>query len=60
MRSLILGIFWLFFSLTIAAQTPAEEPARPAAQDGGFREVLESIVIPPIPNQPFSATLQTE
>jgi hypothetical protein len=60
MRSLILGIFWFFFSLTISAQTPAEQPARPAAQDGGFREVLESIVIPPIPNQPFSATLQTE
>ncbi len=32
----------------------------PATQDGGVREVLESIVIPPIPNAPFTATLDTE
>jgi hypothetical protein len=30
------------------------------AQDGGVREVLESIVIPPIPDAPFTASLITE
>lgn len=30
------------------------------AQDGGVREVLESLVVPPIPNATFSATLSTE
>src|SRR5215469_2923473 len=60
MRTLSLGILCLFFSVALVAQTPPEQPQRPAAQDGGTREVLESIVIPPIPNQPFSATLQTE
>lgn len=30
------------------------------AQDGGVREVLESIVIPPITNAPFTASLITE
>jgi hypothetical protein len=55
----ILGILWFFLSLAIVAQTPTEQSA-PAAQDGGVREVLESIVIPPIPNQPFSAKLETE
>jgi hypothetical protein len=30
------------------------------AQDGGVREVLESIVIPPIPDSPFTASLITE
>ena len=60
MRLFIRGILWFFLSLTIAAQTPTEQPARPAAQDGGVRAVLESIVIPPIPNHPFSATLETE
>jgi len=28
--------------------------------DGGVREVLESIVVPPIPHEPFTATLITE
>jgi hypothetical protein len=28
--------------------------------DGGTREILESIFIPPIPNAPFSLTLETE
>lgn len=35
------------------------QPVQPA-QDGGMRTVLESIVIPPIPNAPFTATLATE
>jgi len=38
---------------------PPESPA-PRAQDGGVREVLESIVIPNIPHAPFTATLATE
>lgn len=60
MRSLTLGILCFSLSLAIVAQTPTPQSAPQPAQDGGFREVLESIVIPPIPNQPFSATLQTE
>jgi hypothetical protein len=60
MRGSILRILWFFLSVAIAAQPPPEQSAPPAAQDGGVRAVLESIVIPPIPNQPFSATLQTE
>ena len=36
-------------------------PSHPQpAQDGGVREVLESIVIPPIAHAPFFATLATE
>lgn len=60
MRTLTLGIFCLFCCQALVGQTPTVRPQRPAAQDGGTREVLESIVIPPVPNQPFSATLQTE
>src|ERR1700722_1812362 len=40
-------------------QTFPPQKAHPT-QDGGVREVLESIVIPPIPHAPFSATLATE
>jgi hypothetical protein len=49
-------------SLTCVAQVemPQEQTSHPASQDGGVREVLESIVIPPIPHSPFSATLATE
>lgn len=60
MRTFALGIVYFSCSFTLVAQTQTMQPQRPAAQDGGTREVLESIVIPPIPNQPFSATLQTE
>jgi hypothetical protein len=60
MRTLTSGFLWFFLSLSVSAQTPTEQSAPPAAQDGGTREVLESIVIPPIPNHPFSATLQAE
>ncbi len=61
----ITGII-LFVSLPFFAQDPQTGPqtrprrTAPATQDGGVREVLESIVIPPIPNAPFSATLDTE
>jgi hypothetical protein len=47
-----------------AEQTPQEPDKRwtkpGPVQDGGVRQVLESIVIPPIPNAPFKATLDTE
>jgi len=32
----------------------------PHAPDGGTRETITSIAIPPLPNAPFSATVQTE
>ena len=47
-------------------QEPQRADIRPSpghpqtGRDGGNREVLESIVIPPIPNAPFFATLATE
>jgi hypothetical protein len=44
-----------------APQEPDRRWTKPGPpQDGGVREVLESIVIPPIPNEPFRATLDTE
>ena len=62
MRTLISGTLVFLLSLVCSAQTQnqTEAPVAPARQDGGVRAVLESIVIPPIPNQPFTATLQTE
>jgi hypothetical protein len=72
MRTLLAGILGLS-SLVCVAQTQepppqqvqrSEVPPTPQhpqpAQDGGIREVLESIVIPPIPHSPFVATLATE
>lgn len=50
----------------VRAQAPSARPApqTPAQQfyveDGGTRETLESIVIPPKPEAPFTLTLQTE
>jgi len=46
-------------------EPPQQEPDRRwtkpgPVQDGGVRQVLESIVVPPIPNAPFLATLDTE
>jgi len=48
-----------------SAQGPPQQPpsvqVRPQAmiseQDGGVDQVLQSIVIPPMPNAPFSLTL---
>lgn len=72
MRYLIAGILCFtsisFTSLPCLAQTPPSqtqtqaEPSRDGGvrHDGGVREVLESIVIPPIPQAPFYATLATE
>jgi hypothetical protein len=72
MRTLLAGILGLS-SLVCVAQTQepppqqvqrSEVPPTPQhpqpAQDGGIREVLESIVIPPMPHSPFVATLATE
>lgn len=61
MRISITGIL-LLISLACMAQAPEtqQQRPRPAAMDGGVREVLESIVIPPIPHAPFFATLDTE
>jgi hypothetical protein len=72
MRTTLAGILGLC-SLACAAQAQepppqqvqrSEVPPTPRhpqpAQDGGIREVLESIVIPPIPHAPFFATLVTE
>jgi hypothetical protein len=72
MRLFIAGILGLISSIS-AAQTqeplpsqaqrtelsPALRPHQPTL-DGGTRETLESIVIPPIPGAPFYATLATE
>ncbi len=71
-RTWLAGILGLS-SLVCVAQTQeppprqvqrSEVPPTPRhpqpAQDGGVREVLESIVIPPIPHAPFFATLATE
>ncbi len=60
MRILIAGV--LFSSLALLAQTQQiQQPdSHPASPDGGVREVLESIAVPPIPHAPFFATLATE
>ena len=72
MRTLLAGILGLssFVSLAQTQEPPPQQvqrsevpptPRHPQpAQDGGVREVLESIVIPPIPHAPFFATLATE
>ncbi|MGO9339500.1 MAG: hypothetical protein ACLPY1_18530 [Terracidiphilus sp.] len=61
MRILVAGILWLSsLAWMTQAQLIQAQNSRPAAQDGGVREVLESIVIPPIANAPFTATLGTE
>lgn len=59
MRTLPLG-FLCLFSSALVSQTHETPSATAPAQDGGVRAVLESIVIPPISNHPFSATLETE
>ncbi len=57
MRMWITGLL----SLSCFAQSqPLPRTTTTPAQDGGVREVLESIVIPPILHAPFTATLDTE
>jgi hypothetical protein len=60
MRTTVTGILCLCSLACMAQVQGQEQNTRPASQDGGVREVLESIVIPPIPHAPFSATLATE
>lgn len=55
----IIRLLCLLLALPLAGH-PQDLSEVPPAQDGGMREVLESIVIPPIPNAPFTATLVTE
>ncbi len=64
MRVLIAGILGLLplvcFAPTAQPQPPPQSHIATPARDGGVREVLESIVIPAIPNAPFTVTLDTE
>ena len=66
MRTSIAGILWLAVlwlnSVSCLAQVQQTLPPQKSqpSRDGGVREVLESIVIPPIPHSPFTATLATE
>jgi len=57
----------VFFAVPLAAQGPVPQPSRQSAppqvvhdEDGGVRTTMESIVIPPKPNAPFTLTLATE
>jgi hypothetical protein len=62
MRIGIAQILWLGGLLCLAQVQQAQQPQSnaPVQQDGGVREVVEGIVIPPIPHAPFTATLATE
>lgn len=70
MRIQVVVLLLIGASCYLRAQDPQQQPTpqvpdrhwtRPGpAQDGGVRQVLESIVVPPIPNAPFWATLDTE
>jgi len=60
MRISIAGILLLASVPVMAQEQQHQRKTAPASQDGGVREVLESIVIPPIPGAPFTATLDTE
>jgi hypothetical protein len=64
---LVLLPCWKVMAQSQPPLAPAEQPQGPQwpvqqfyAQDGGSREVLESIVIPPKAQAPFSMLLQTE
>jgi hypothetical protein len=48
----------VFLCAASVALTHAQQAQH--APDGGTREMLQSIAIPPLPNTPFSATVQTE
>jgi hypothetical protein len=56
-RLAALVIALAFSTRTGLAQAP-EEPSH--APDGGSREMITSIAVPPMPNAPFSATVETE
>lgn len=63
-RSAILFLFVVLtpFVLASQTQTPAPQPGQDEVQvqDGGTRQVLESIAVPPMVNAPFTARLRTE
>jgi hypothetical protein len=61
MRIYWAGVLWLsgLGCMAQGQQSPLPN-SRPVSQDGGVREVVESIVVPPIPHAPFFATLATE
>ncbi len=66
----VVALAWTLFPCLLPGQTPPLAPqAQPAnpktqtqyyAEDGGVSETLESIVIPPKTQAPFTLTLQTE
>ena len=62
MRVIVFAGLVLTGLLIASAAAQDAQPTHPVypAQDGGVREVMESIVIPPIPNAPFTARLSTE
>src|SRR5437667_11977129 len=64
MRVFIAGILGLLPSVCLAQtaqpRPPEQSHIATPSRDGGVREVLESIVIPPIPNASFTATQATE
>jgi len=53
MKNAAAAILILFLSIMVFAQAPH-------APDGGTRETLTSIAVPPLPNAPFTATVETE
>ena len=62
MFRLTFALFLAFlFPFEITPQTSQNQPPnRAQGEDGGSRQVLESIIIPPKPNAPFTATLHAE
>jgi len=60
-RLLVLALFVVLLAYNAVGQVPGRPPFSPMRQpDGGVRETLESIVITPVQNAPFTLTLQTE
>jgi hypothetical protein len=58
---LLLSGFLILPNPVSLAQTPQPPPQQPQRlPDGGTREVLISILIPSLPNAPFTATVNTE
>jgi hypothetical protein len=57
---MLAGILWLGSLACMVQAQQIEQSSHSAPQDGGVREVLESISVPPIARAPFSATLATE
>jgi len=58
MTRAIAGVSIMFLWAASGVLTHAQQAQH--APDGGTRETITSIAIPPLPNAPFSATVQTE